>query len=63
MSKLNWILLLLVIFSAAVLVQLWLEERNQADSIGLWYTLYSAVVYTLIVYTPIFVFVKYVLKR
>jgi hypothetical protein len=40
-------LLVTGIFVACVLVQLWLERTHRADSIGLWYTIYSAALYSI----------------
>jgi len=42
--------LLPLVFGAAVCVQLFLEHSRRADSLGWWYTLYSAAVYTLAVF-------------
>ena len=44
-----WGITLLIVFSLSVATQIWLERNNFADSIGAWYTLYSAVIYTIII--------------
>jgi hypothetical protein len=40
------LVLLVPVFGAAVCVQLFLERSRRADSLGWWYTLYSAAAYT-----------------
>lgn len=38
-----------LVFCAAIAIQVFLEWTGHADSIGIWYTLYSAIIYTAIV--------------
>jgi nitrogen fixation/metabolism regulation signal transduction histidine kinase len=38
-----------LVFCAAIAIQLVLEWTGHADSIGLWYTVYAAIIYTAIV--------------
>lgn len=38
-----------IVFCAAVAFQLFLEGTGRADSIGPWYTVYAAIIYTAIV--------------
>ena len=35
------------LFFPALLIQLWLEKNNKVDSIGLWYSIYCALGYSL----------------
>ena len=41
----QWLVLFLALFVIALCVQVLLERMHKADSIGLWYTLYSATIY------------------
>lgn len=41
----QWLLLFLAFFVIALCVQVLLERMHRADSIGFWYTLYSAIIY------------------
>jgi len=43
-----WGIIILIVFLLSVATQIWLERNNFADSIGVWYTLYSAAIYTII---------------
>jgi len=40
------VVLVVGIFVACVLVQLWLEKTNRSDSVGWWYTIYCATIYS-----------------
>jgi hypothetical protein len=42
----RWRLLTLCTFLAITGIHIWLERSNRLDSIGLWYTLFSASIYT-----------------
>jgi uncharacterized membrane protein YhaH (DUF805 family) len=42
--------LAIMVFVASIYFQRWLESTGRSDSIGLWYTIVCAVVYTLIIY-------------
>jgi hypothetical protein len=44
--KKYWFLIVLIVYVVSFGAQLWLEYTNKADSIGLWYTLFSAGIYT-----------------
>jgi hypothetical protein len=48
------LLAFLISIAIGIAIQLFLEGTNRADSIGWWYTIYSAVVYAV----PIFVLIK-----
>ena len=48
------LLLLLISVAVALIIQVVLESSGRADSLGWWYTAYSALIYTL----PIFVVAK-----
>jgi len=39
-----------MVFAASMYFQYWLESAGRSDSIGLWYTIVCAAVYTLIVW-------------
>jgi hypothetical protein len=45
----RYVMLVGLVFCVAVAAQLLLERTGGADSIGVWYTLYSALVYTAII--------------
>jgi ABC-type sulfate transport system permease component len=47
MKKIIFILFAIILL-LAFLFQLWLEVNNYVDSIGLWYTFYCAVIYSVI---------------
>ena len=49
-----WGITILIVFSLSVATQIWLERNNLADSIGAWYTLYSATIYTIIIAALLF---------
>jgi len=53
-----WSITILVVFSLSVVTQIWLERNNLADSIGAWYTLYSAAIYTVIIAALLFLILK-----
>ena len=40
------VVLVIGIFVVCILVQLWLEKTNRADSVGWWYTIYCAAIYS-----------------
>ncbi len=44
----RWRLLTLFALVLSVGFQIWLERTNRADSLGLWYTLFSATIYTVL---------------
>jgi hypothetical protein len=48
MTAKGYALLVGLVYCAAVAVQLLLEWTGRADSIGVWYTLYAAIIYTAI---------------
>jgi len=48
------LLLLLVSIGVAILIQVFLEWTNHADSLGWWYVAYSALIYAL----PVFLVLK-----
>jgi hypothetical protein len=48
-----WIML---IFAACIAVQWWLERTHRVDSIGVWYTLYSAAIHSVCILIALFVF-------
>lgn len=48
MAAKYWGIIILIVFLLSVATQIWLERNNFADSIGVWYTLYSAAIYTII---------------
>lgn len=48
MSKV-WFLVILCAFLASLIVQLLLEYFHRSDSIGIWYTIYSAIIYTVVI--------------
>ena len=54
MASIESPLILLISIAIGVAIQLFLEGANHADSIGWWYTIYSAAVYAV----PIFVLIK-----
>lgn len=53
-----WGITILIVFSLSVATQIWLERNNLADSIGAWYTLYSAAIYTIIIAALLFLISK-----
>ena len=53
-----WGITILIVFSLSVATQIWLERNNLADSIGAWYTLYSAAIYTIIIAALLFLVLK-----
>lgn len=58
MKHLAW----LVVFCLAVGVEMVLEHFNWADSIGFWYTAYSAAIHTGILFAG-FVIVRFVVRK
>lgn len=54
----HWGITILIVFSLSVATQIWLERNNFADSIGAWYTLYSAAIYTIIIAVLLFLVSK-----
>jgi hypothetical protein len=53
-----WGITILIVFSLSVVAQILLERNNFADSIGAWYTLYSAAIYTIIIAALLFLLLK-----
>lgn len=45
--KRNRILIVIGVFVFSVLLEVWLERNHKVDSIGLWYTVLSAALYTI----------------
>jgi hypothetical protein len=45
----KWFLLILITFIFSFVFQLWLENAHKADSLGLWYTSLSAIIYTFVI--------------
>ena len=58
MAAKYWGITILIVFSLSVVTQMWLERNNFADSIGAWYTLYSAAIYTIIIAALLFLVLK-----
>ena len=58
MAAKYWGITILIVFSLSVATQIWLERNNFADSIGAWYTLYSAAIYTIISAALLFLLLK-----
>ena len=58
MAAKYWGITILIVFSLSVVAQILLERNNFADSIGAWYTLYSAAIYTIIIAALLFLLLK-----
>lgn len=58
MAAKYWGITILIVFSLSVVAQILLERNNFADSIGAWYTLYSAAIYTIIIAALLFLISK-----
>ena len=58
MAAKYWGITILIVFLLSVVAQILLERNNFADSIGAWYTLYSAAIYTIIIATLLFLILK-----
>jgi len=43
-----WFLIASIVFVASLVVQIVLERMHKIDSIGVWYTAYSALIYTVL---------------
>ncbi len=48
-AKKRLYLIIAVVFVSSIAIQLWMEATNRADSIGVGYTFYSALTYTIMV--------------
>jgi hypothetical protein len=50
-QALRWVRWLWIpaVFAAALCTQLWLERHRKSDSVGLWYSIYCAATYTVII--------------
>jgi len=56
------IILFSIFFLLFIPFQLWLESHNYSDSLGLWYTIYSSVLYAGII-TAILTPIIYLLRK
>lgn len=60
--KVLWLLLTAVVFAGSIIVQLWMEWMNTADSLGLGFSVLFAAIYTVMVMGPIVLIALVVVK-